>query len=97
MKGIFTSHLKACGEMPFDSLQIYCKEKIHSYKYKTCRLNPYFGRAAAGVKYGGDPAEPEVSYYAFKNGTFNHRVAACYTAASLTVSWFWDMGFATNK
>eukprot|EP00435_Cladocopium_sp_Y103_P039158 s940_g10.t1 len=78
MKGIFTTHLKASENLPFDALQVYCREKVHVYKYKTCRLNPYFGRAASGVKYMEDPAEPEVIYYSFKNGVFNHRVAACY-------------------
>ena len=97
MKGIITSHVKACESLPFDTLQTYCREKIHPYKYKTCRLNPYFSQAASGVKYGGDPREPEVVYYSFKNGTFNHRVAACYIASALTASWLWDQGFASNK
>jgi hypothetical protein len=97
MKGIIKGHLKASELLPFDALQVYCREKIHAYKYNTCRLNPYFGRAASGVKYTGDPAGPEVIYYSFKNGAFNHRVVACYIASALTVSWLRDLGFATNK
>lgn len=97
MKGIIKGHLKASELLPFDALQVYCREKIHAYKYNTCRLNPYFGRAASGVKYTGDPAGPEVIYYSFRNGAFNHRVVACYIASALTVSWLRDLGFATNK
>ena len=93
LQGIFCQHLKAVGDLPYDSL----KEYLVTQGPKDCKkfiLDPYWGRTACGVKskeLGGDNKKsmPMVAYFSSYGtaSTWNFNMALTYLSAWLMAAW----------
>lgn len=89
MQGLFVEHMKPVDCLTYQDLQTHLTTNGGLSGYKWCSLSVYWGRKACGVKFKGDPAEPQIAYFAYKHpkiASYNHLMCVAYVSAGLLVS-----------
>lgn len=89
MQGLFAEHMKPVDCLTYQDLQTHLTTNGGLSGYKRCSLSVYWGRKACGVKFKGDPAEPQIAYFAYKHpkiASYNHLMCVAYVSAGLLVS-----------